>query len=97
MRRIAMALPFVCLATAAGANTVDCGGNSFSYAEVRTHPRGARSKGPAQVVPDSLCANLIERRRGSIRSLDITLDPRMGQEEEAEEERPEPKRRHLRD
>ena len=83
-------------ATAAGANTVDCGGNSFSYAEVRTHPRGARSKGPVQVVPDSLCANLIERRRGSIRSLDITVDPRMGQEE-AGEERPEPKRRRVRD
>jgi hypothetical protein len=58
------------------ANTLECGGNSFSYAEVLTNRGRKPPQGPIQVVPDSLCADLIEHRRSAIRSLDVTIDPR---------------------
>jgi len=65
---------FLCLAAGtAQANTIDCGGNSYSFAEVVTAPRAKASKGgsppavrrrgPIEVMPDSLCADLIEHRR----------------------------------
>jgi hypothetical protein len=62
--------------TVALANTVECGANSFSHAEVLSS-RGRRPpQGPLRVMPDSLCADLIEHRRSTVRSLDVTIDPR---------------------
>jgi hypothetical protein len=66
------------------ANTVECGENSVSFAEVapshngKTH-RGKPRKGPIEVMPDSLCADLIEDRPQAIESLQLTLDPRAQQ------------------
>jgi hypothetical protein len=78
LRLLALAVLVVMGSPRASANTVDCGGNSFSYAEVRRAPRGQMHKGPIVVIPDSLCADLIEHRRGAIQSLDIVIDPRSG-------------------
>jgi hypothetical protein len=64
------------LAGDARANTVECGANSFSYAEVAPPHRGKSRRGPIEVVPDSLCADLVEDRPQAIESLQITLDPR---------------------
>ena len=61
------------------ANTVECGANSFSYAEVRCPAEGAgRREGPLrQSMPDSLCADLIEHRQNRrSESLDVVVDPR---------------------
>jgi hypothetical protein len=68
------------LTSEAGANTVECGANSVSYADVVSHRGQARAgrprRGPIEVVPDSLCADLIEDRPQAIESLQLTLDPR---------------------
>jgi len=66
------------------ANTVECGGNSVSFAEVApSHKsnlaRGRPRKGPIEVMPDSLCADLIEDRPQAIESLQLTIDPRSQQ------------------
>ena len=74
MIRVPAAVPLCLLALAApaAANTVGCGGNAFSYGEVDAgSPRGA-----IEAWPESLCAGLIERRRRSIDSLDIVVEPR---------------------
>ena len=68
------------LAGAVRANTVECGGNSVSFAEVApSHrgklPRGKPRKGSIEVMPDSLCADLIEDRPQAIQSLQLTIDP----------------------
>jgi hypothetical protein len=56
------------------ANTVDCGGNSFSFAEV-VPPRRARLRHePIRVGPDSLCADLVEDRPQAIESMQLTID-----------------------
>lgn len=60
----------------ARANTVDCGGNSFSYAEIRRAPPGQAGRGPIAVIPDSLCADLIETGRRPPPTLEIVIDPR---------------------
>jgi hypothetical protein len=60
----------------ARANTVDCGGNSYSYAEIRGAFPAKGRRGPIVALPDSLCADLIERRRRPSRALDIVIDPR---------------------
>jgi hypothetical protein len=70
------------------ANTVECGGNSISFAEVApSHrgklPRGKPRKGPIEVMPDSLCADLIEDRPQAIESLQVTIDPRAQQPQRA--------------
>jgi hypothetical protein len=65
-----------CLAGGARANTVECGANSVSYAEVAPPRRGKPRRGPIEVVPDALCADLVEDRPQAIESLQITLDPR---------------------
>jgi hypothetical protein len=64
------------LACAAGANTIGCGGNSVSYAEVAPRHGGKPRRGPIQVLPHSLCADLIEDRPSEIESLQVTIDPR---------------------
>jgi hypothetical protein len=63
-------------ACAAGANTIGCGGNSVSYAEVAPRHAGKPRRGPIQVLPHSLCADLIEDRTSEIESLQVTIDPR---------------------
>jgi hypothetical protein len=57
------------------ANTVACGGNSYSYAEIVESHRAHRRAAPLEVVPDSLCADLIEDRRHEIESLEFTIEP----------------------
>jgi len=64
------------LASEARANTIPCGGNSYSYGEVVPAHRGKARRGPIEAVPDSLCADLIETRPRAIESLQLTLDPR---------------------
>jgi hypothetical protein len=78
LRSLALIAVAVAVPSCASANTVDCGGNSFSYAEVGRAPRGQVHRGPIVVVPDSLCADLIERRRRPAPPLDIVIDPRSG-------------------
>jgi hypothetical protein len=77
MIRVATAVPLCLLALAApaAANTVGCGGNGVSYGEVDAQPPGAGRRGVIEAWPDSLCADLIERRRRSIDSLDIVVEP----------------------
>jgi hypothetical protein len=60
----------------ASANIVECGGNSFSWAEVRSRPKGEARRAPLVAMPDSLCADLVEEPRRRIESLDIVIDPR---------------------
>jgi hypothetical protein len=67
----------------AGANTVGCGGNSVSYAEVARPRAGARARArhaPLQALPDSLCADLVEERPRQIESLHLSIDPRATQQ-----------------
>jgi hypothetical protein len=66
---------FVGFAVGAHANTLGCGGNSVSYAEVAPRHGGTPRKGPIQVLPDSVCADLVEERRPDIESLHLTIDP----------------------
>jgi hypothetical protein len=61
------------------ANTVDCGGNSFSFAEV-VPPRARPRNEPIRVGPDSLCADLIEDRPQAIESMQFTIDPTAGRQ-----------------
>jgi hypothetical protein len=75
----------------AAANTVGCGGNSGSYVEI--DPAPAR-RGTIVAMPDSLCANLIEHRRGEIRSLDVVIDPRDAGPARRPSEGRRPGRRH---
>jgi hypothetical protein len=65
------------------ANPVDCGGNSLSYAEVVTAPRprlkdGAPQRrqggGPVEVLPHSLCPDIIERPRRDL-PIQVIVDP----------------------
>jgi hypothetical protein len=80
VRILAVSALFMGLAFAgvlhAQANTVGCGGNSYSYAEVRQPAPGRLRHGPIVAMPDSLCADLIERSRRPPPSLDIVIDPR---------------------
>jgi hypothetical protein len=88
----AFALPFAAFAfvgtPAAFAAPTACGGNSASFAEVRPPSRKAK-RGPIVVVPDSLCADLIEDRRGAVRSIDVMIDPREGPGVSPESEAPD--------
>ncbi|HEY8383359.1 MAG TPA: hypothetical protein VIL09_14520 [Microvirga sp.] len=82
-------LPFLliglALARPASANPVECAGlNAFSHAEVvegrsalvKDHPEGRPRGGPIEVVPDSLCPDIVEVRPRAIESLSIMLDQR---------------------
>lgn len=76
MTRLALTIAALCVAAVpASADTIGCGGNATSYAEVDEHPPGHRQRGPVMAVPDTLCADLVERRPRSIDSLNITIDP----------------------
>jgi hypothetical protein len=72
IRVAAVPLCLLALAAPAAANTVGCGGNGVSYGEVDAQPPGAGRRGVIEAWPDSLCADLIERRR---RSIDIVVEP----------------------
>jgi hypothetical protein len=65
----------VLLATPAAANTVGCGDNAFSHADVVTRAPGVRARGPVTSVPDQLCADLIEDRPRSVDSLSVHIGP----------------------
>jgi len=73
IRVAAVPLCLLALAAPAAANTVGCGRNGVSYGEVDAPPPGRR--GVIEAWPDSLCADLIERRRRSFDSLDIVVEP----------------------
>jgi len=57
-------------------NTVGCGGNAYSHAEVVRERRGKPLRGPLVAAPDTLCGDLIETRPREIDSLNIYVDPR---------------------
>jgi len=65
------------------ANTVDCGGNSFSFAEVMP-PRARPRNEPIRVGPDSLCADLIEVRRREIDSIELMINSEGSRDSQAE-------------
>ena len=67
-------------ASPALANSVRCGGNSLSYGEVDSGPPLERRRGVIEAVPDSVCADLIERRPQAIESLSVVIDPRSRQD-----------------
>ena len=73
MNRLCLALSLGLVAPSALANTVGCGDNAFTYAEVVEAKRGVRTKGPLTSVPDTLCADLIEDRPRQIESLSIQI------------------------
>jgi hypothetical protein len=75
-RALVLLLPLLALPEHAMANTIGCGGNTFSYAEVVEARQGRHRAGPIEVMPDSVCADLIELRRRQIESLNIVIDPR---------------------
>ena len=62
------------------ANTVDCGGHSFSFAEVVPPRRAKLRNEPIRVGPDSLCADLVEDRPQAIESMQFTIDPTAGRQ-----------------
>jgi hypothetical protein len=76
VRSLALAALIAAGVPHARANTVDCGGNSYSYAEIREASSAKGRRGPIVALPDSLCADLIERRRRPPPALDIVIDPR---------------------
>jgi hypothetical protein len=49
-----------------------CGGDAFSFAEVAP-PR--HSRGPVYTIPDTLCADVEERRPPAIGSLNVVIEP----------------------
>lgn len=56
---------------AAAANTLGCGDNAYTHAEVVEHAPGRRMRGPVIALPDSLCADLIEEGKPGIGSLSV--------------------------
>ena len=76
MRPAFLALFVLAASPAAAANTKDCGGNAFTFAEVVEARAGARARGPVMTVPDSLCADLIDDRKPALGSLNLQIgDP----------------------
>ena len=75
MTRLLPVLAVVLAASPAAANTVGCGDNAFSHAEVVKRPAGARAGGPLTSVPDTLCADLIEDRPRPVESLSVHIGP----------------------
>ncbi len=73
MARFLAILALALAASPAAANTVGCGGNAHSRAEVVTRSAGTRSRGPIDSVPNSVCANLIEDRPTAIESLSVHI------------------------
>jgi hypothetical protein len=78
-----LALALLAAPLTAGANTVACGGNSSSHAEVIGKHRAHRRPAPLEVMSDSLCADLIEVRRREIDAIEIMVEP--GASRDAEE------------
>jgi hypothetical protein len=80
LRQICLAAVAMTADVGAEANTLACGVNADTYAEVVEHRPGQRSRGPVTVVPETLCADLIERRSGRLDSLHVTVgDPTTAQ------------------
>jgi hypothetical protein len=76
MRRASLTILAALIAGPAAANTVACGKNAFTYAEVVEVRPHARGQGPVISVPDSLCADLIEGRKPAIGSFSLQIgDP----------------------
>ena len=73
MMRFAAILALVLAAFPAAANTVGCGDNAFSRAEVVSRPPNTRARGPITSVPDQLCADLIEDRPRPVESLSVHI------------------------
>ena len=84
MLRLGILLSALLMALPAGANTVACGGNSHSYAEIVEGRGPHRRPAPLEVMPDSLCADLIEVRRREIDSIELMIDPGGSRDREAE-------------
>jgi hypothetical protein len=78
------ALLVACLAsTGAGANTIGCGGDAFSSAEVvgarQSAKPGTARRGPVTAAPDTLCADLSEDRPAARPSFDVMIGGTGGQ------------------
>jgi hypothetical protein len=77
MKRLLIVLSLPMAASAAEANTLGCGDNAYTYAEVVTRPPGVRARGPIVSMPESLCADLIEARPRGVDSLSVHIgEPR---------------------
>ena len=79
MKRFCMGLAALFLlsaAAAAGGEGSDCGGDAYSFAEVVPAQRGARARGALVSVPDTLCADIVNRQASRIESLSVYVDPR---------------------
>jgi hypothetical protein len=74
MLRLGILLSTFLMMLPAGANTVACGGNSHSYAEIVAGRGPHRRPASLEVMPDSLCADLIEVRRREIDSIELMID-----------------------
>ena len=62
------------------ANTIECGGNSFSHGGVDTGRPIEIRRGLIEARPDSLCADLLEYLPQAIESFSVTIDPRAAPE-----------------
>lgn len=88
MRRTLALCAFVAAAPAApaAANTLGCGGNAYTYAEVVEHAPGRRMRGPVIALPDSLCADLVEESKPGIGSLGVYIGDPYGPNQAAREQ-----------
>jgi hypothetical protein len=57
----------------AAATAVGCGGNARSTVEVVRARPDQRRRGPIVVLPQTLCADLIEDRAPGIRGIDVNI------------------------
>jgi hypothetical protein len=73
MQRFVFSFVLFAASPTAQANTVGCGDNAYTYAEVATRPQGVRELGPVVSLPDSLCADLIETRPQHVDSLNFSI------------------------
>jgi hypothetical protein len=73
MQRLVLSFLLLAVSPMAQANTVGCGDNAYSYAEVVARPRGVRERGPIASLPDSLCADLIEVRPRHVDQLNFSI------------------------
>jgi hypothetical protein len=71
---LVLALLWVAAPTASVANTLGCGGDAFTFAEVVDAKRPQR--GPVTSVPSSLCADLSDDRPKDQIPLSIQIGPR---------------------
>ena len=80
---LCLAFALFLLAAETRANTIGCGGDAFSSAEVvdtRSAPRARPAKrGPVTAAPDTLCADLSDDRPPTTPNIDVMVGGSQGE------------------